>query len=96
MTANTIINATLDHFDLPAAEFIARNRDPRAVKAREVCAYLLRTYTGLSWHQIAAVMQRPGHTSALTMYQRVEARIMDDPELAEVVNQIVKRAGKAT
>ena len=93
MTANTIINATLDHFDLPAAEFIARNRDPRAVKAREVCAYLLRTYTGLSWHQIAAVMQRPGHTSALTMYQRVEARIMDDPELAEVVNQILKRAG---
>ena len=96
MTANTIINATLDHFDLPASEFIARNRDPRAVKARELCAYMLRTYTGLSWHQIAAVMQRPGHTSALTMFQRVEARIMDDPELAEVVNQIVKRAGKAT
>lgn len=96
MTANTIINATLDHFDLPASEFIARNRDPRAVKARELCAYMLRTYTGLSWHQIAAVMQRPGHTSALTMFQRVEARIMDDPELAEVVNQIVKRAGNAT
>lgn len=93
MTANQIINAVLDHFDLPANEFIARNRDPRAVKARELCAYMLRTYTGLSWHQIAAVMQRPGHTSALTMFQRVEARIMDDPELAETVNQIVKRAG---
>ena len=93
MTATNIIQAVLDHFDLPATEFVARNRDPRAVKAREVCAYLLRTYTGLSWHQIAAVMQRPGHTSALTMFQRVEARIMDDPELAELVNQIVKRAG---
>lgn len=96
MTANTIVNATLDHFDLPAAEFIARNRDPRAVKARELCAYMLRTYTGLSWHQIANVMQRPGHTSALTMYQRVEARIMDDPTLRDEVGAIMNRAAKAS
>jgi chromosomal replication initiation ATPase DnaA len=96
MTANTIINAVLDHFDLPASEFIARNRDPRAVKARELCAYMLRTYTGLSWHQISAVMQRPAHTSALTMYQRVEARIMDDQPLRDEVGAILNRAAKAS
>ena len=96
MTATNIIRAVLDYYDLPAAQFIARNRDERCVKARAVAAYLLRQHTGLSWHQIAAIMQRPGHTSALTAYQKIDKRIINDPELEAEVNAILNRAAKAS
>jgi chromosomal replication initiation ATPase DnaA len=96
MTATNIINAVLDYYDIPAQSFIARNRDERCVKARAVAAYLLRQHTGLSWHQISAVMQRPGHTSALTAYQKIDKRIMDEPELAGEVWAILNRAAKAS
>jgi chromosomal replication initiation ATPase DnaA len=96
VTATNIINAVLDHYDIPAQSFIARNRDERCVKARAVAAYLLRQHTGLSWHQISHVMQRPGHTSALTAYQKIDKRIMDEPELEAEVNAILNRAAKAS
>jgi chromosomal replication initiation ATPase DnaA len=96
MTATNIINAILDHYDIPAESFIARNRDARCVKARAVAAYLLRQHTGLSWHQIASIMQRPAHTSALTAYQKIDKRIMDDPALEAEVNLILNRAAKAS
>ena len=96
MTATNIINAVLDHYDIPAQSFIARNRDERCVKARAVAAYLLRQHTGLSWHQIASIMQRPGHTSALTAYQKIDKRIMDEPELEAEVGAILNRAAKAS
>jgi chromosomal replication initiation ATPase DnaA len=96
VNATNIIRAVLDYYDLPAAQFIARNRDERCVKARAVAAYLLRQHTGLSWHQIAAIMQRPGHTSALTAYQKIDKRIMNDPELEAEVNAILNRAARAS
>jgi chromosomal replication initiation ATPase DnaA len=96
MTATNIINAVLDHYDIPAQSFIARNRDERCVKARAVAAYLLRQHTGLSWHQIAAIMQRPAHTSALTAYQKIDKRIINEPELAAEVAAILNRAAKAS
>ena len=96
MTATNIINAVLDHYDIPAQSFIARNRDARCVKARAVAAYLLRQHTGLSWHQISHVMQRPAHTSALTAYQKIDKRIMDDPELEAEVGAILNRAARAS
>ena len=96
MTASNIINAVLDHYDIPAQSFIARNRDARCVKARAVAAYLLRQHTGLSWHQISHVMQRPAHTSALTAYQKIDKRIMDDPELEAEVGAILNRAARAS
>ena len=96
MTATNIINAILDHYDIPAQSFIARNRDERCVKARAVAAYLLRQHTGLSWHQISHIMQRPAHTSALTAYQKIGKRIMDDPALEAEVGAILNRAAKAS
>jgi len=96
VTATNIINAVLDHYDIPAQSFIARNRDERCVKARAVAAYLLRQHTGLSWHQIANIMQRPGHTSALTAYQKMDRRIVDDPALEAEVGAILNRAAKAS
>jgi chromosomal replication initiation ATPase DnaA len=96
VTASNIINAVLDHYDIPAQSFIARNRDARCVKARAVAAYLLRQHTGLSWHQISHVMQRPAHTSALTAYQKIDKRIMDDPELEAEVGAILNRAARAS
>jgi chromosomal replication initiation ATPase DnaA len=96
MTATNIINAVLDFYDIPAQSFIARNRDERCVKARAVAAYLLRQHTGLSWHQISHVMQRPGHTSALTAYQKIDKRIMHEPELEAEVGAILNRAAKAS
>jgi chromosomal replication initiation ATPase DnaA len=96
VTATNIINAVLDHYDIPAASFVARNRDERCVKARAVAAYLLRQHTGLSWHQISHVMQRPGHTSALTAYQKIDKRIINEPELEAEVGAILNRAAKAS
>ena len=96
MTATNIINAVLDYYDIPAQSFIARNRDERCVKARAVAAYLLRQHTGLSWHQIAAIMQRPGHTSALTAYQKIDKRIINEPELEAEVGAILNRAARAS
>jgi chromosomal replication initiation ATPase DnaA len=96
VNATNIIRAVLDYYDLPAAQFIARNRDERCVKARAVAAYLLRQHTGLSWHQISHVMQRPGHTSALTAYQKIDKRIINEPELEAEVGAILNRAAKAS
>ena len=92
MTATNIINAVLDHYDIPAESFIARNRDERCVKARAVAAYLLRQHTGLSWHQIASIMRRPAHTSVLTAYQLMVKRIETDKDLAAEVDGVLYMA----
>lgn len=96
MTSDKIINAVLDHFDMPAEKFITRNRDKRAERARAICAYLLRTYGGLAWKQVAHVMQRPSHSSVVEMYQRIDASMMDDQALRDEVGAILNRAAKAS
>jgi len=41
-------------------------------------------------------MQRPGHTSALTAYQKIDKRIINEPELEAEVGAILNRAAKAS
>ena len=88
MTATDIIEAVLEHYDLPPSKFIGRNRDARSVRAREVCAYMLRAYTGLSWWQIADIMQRPSHASVHAMSARLGRLLETDRDLAGAVEEL--------
>ncbi|MCC6320544.1 MAG: hypothetical protein IT438_03810, partial [Phycisphaerales bacterium] len=74
-TARQCIDAACAGTGITLDELVATRRHPSVTHAREIAAYLCRTYTRLSYPQIAQAMGRPNHSSVITMLQRARARM---------------------
>lgn len=68
-------------------EVLGTTRRPAVVLARSLIVYVARRTTGLSFPEIGRGLGRPGHSTAITAFQRIERQLeagqkLDDPRLA--------------
>lgn len=75
-TPQEIVFACCVTFGIGHDEFAGTGRMPQAVKARTVCAWLMRNrIPGISGPEIARAMGRPNHSSIFHAIKRAEAAI---------------------
>lgn len=75
--APSCIRAAMEVVGVGSAAFNGRGRHHDVVLARELAAKLMRKHTLLSFPEIAVEMNRPNHSSIITMVRRVE-RMWDE------------------
>lgn len=96
-----IVSVCCAQYGLSFTQFASRERSPRIAAARELCVWLCRTRSEMSFPEIARAMGRPNHSSTLTMYQRMEpvaesraAEIAQaEAALDQMISDRVKRVG---
>lgn len=60
---------------IDASDLGGRGRHKRVVMARALITYLARKHTTLSFPEIARALSRPNHSTVITAYQRITARL---------------------
>lgn len=73
-----VIRSVCEFMSVKETEYFGRGRHPKTVFARQVTVELLRRHTTLSYPEIAAAMNRPNHSSAITMHRKYDTRVDED------------------
>lgn len=80
-----VIHSVAQAMMLSPADILCRTRVPYIVKARKVCAVILRDRYGMSFGQIARVLRRSDHTTTRHAYIYGLKLIEADERLAAIV-----------
>jgi chromosomal replication initiator protein len=75
-------------FGISRAELVGSSREATPLRARQVAILLTREASGLSLPQIGRLYGGRDHSTVLNALRRVEARIAEDPKLAERVDRL--------
>jgi chromosomal replication initiator protein len=75
-------------FGISRAELVGSSRAATPLRARQVAIFLTRELTDLSLPQIGRLYGGRDHSTVLNSLHRVEARLGEDPELAERVQEL--------
>ncbi|HEU4706276.1 MAG TPA: chromosomal replication initiator protein DnaA [Solirubrobacterales bacterium] len=75
-------------FGVSRGELVGPSRAATPLRARQVAIFLTRDLTDLSLPQIGRLYGGRDHTTVLNSLRRVEARLGEDPELAEKVREL--------
>ena len=78
----TILKITCDYFEVTLEEVASRRRFPRLVTTRQIAAYVIRKVTGKSFPTIGRFLGLD-HSTMIHARDRVEARIVEDPDFRE-------------
>lgn len=90
-TPAKIVRVTARHFQLKPSDLKSGSRRGDIVRARQCAMYLIRTLTGASHKDVAALFGKADHTSALRAIRKIENALENDPVLrAELVE--IRRA----
>ncbi len=85
------MDATAAHFQLQAAELLARDRRPPIAQARKVAMYLARELTEDSLPEIGRRFGGRDHSTILHAVRSVSADLEHDPQLATAVEKLRER-----
>jgi chromosomal replication initiator protein len=77
-----------ERFGVSRAELVGSSRAATPLRARQVAIFLTRDLTDLSLPQIGRLYGGRDHSTVLNSLRRVEARLDEDPELAEKVREL--------
>jgi len=75
-------------FGISRAELVGSSRAATPLRARQVAIFLTRDLTDLSLPQIGRLYGGRDHTTVINSLRRVEARLDEDPDLAEKVREL--------
>lgn len=76
--AMQVIEAVCSVMGVHGEEYYGRGRHPKVVFSRQVTVELLRRHTSLSYPEIAAAMNRPNHSSSITMHRTYDLLIDEE------------------
>jgi chromosomal replication initiator protein len=82
-----IIDAVLKYRDQLMVQICTRKRTADLVYSRQLCVYLLRNFTTLSWSAIGALFGTFDHTTAIHSYKRIKDLMdVDDLVRTDIAN----------
>jgi len=87
-TADQIIEAVADYFELEPAAFQGRSRCQAIARPRQVAMYLIREETGASLPSIGEMLGNRDHTTVLYGCERIADLIEEDAELRHSVTSL--------
>ena len=84
----SIIECVADYFDITSADIKGSRRTHAISKPRQYAMYLARTHTDHSYPRLGELFGGKDHTTVLSAHDKIEARLEDDGELAEIIRDL--------
>ena len=78
----TILKIVCDHFEVTLEEVVSKRQFPRLVIPRQITAHVIRKVTGKSFPTIGRFLGLD-HSTMIYACDRVEVRIVEDPDFRE-------------
>ncbi len=91
ITAAIILEATSEMFAIPLDRLQSKSRTRDLVHARQVCMYVCRELTDLSYPQIGREFGGRDHTTVIHAYDKITEQIKDRRETYEDVTSLMQR-----
>lgn len=94
ITANEIIKAVADFFEVPQNDLTERSRKQEIVEPRQIAMYLLRDVLKLSYPHIGERLGKRDHTTAIHAYEKISKEATQNPGLNQKILLIKERVYK--
>jgi chromosomal replication initiator protein len=91
ITAESIINATANHYDLGTRELIGPSRKQPLARYRQMAMYLCRELTDLSLPKIGAEFGGRDHTTVIHAVDKVKSLMRSDKQVFDEVTSLTQR-----
>ncbi len=91
ITAAIILDATSEMFAIPLDRLQSKSRTRDLVHARQICMYVCRELTDLSYPQIGKEFGGRDHTTVIHAYDKITEQIKDRRETYEDVTSLIQR-----
>jgi len=69
--------AVVSYFELRPDDLLSESRSPSFVFPRQICMYLIREYTSLSYKDIGAIFRRKDHTTVMHACLKIQAGLQN-------------------
>lgn len=94
ITANEIIKAVADFFEIPQSDITERSRKQEIVEPRQIAMYLLREILKLSYPHIGEKLGKRDHTTVIHAYDKISREINQNPSLNQKIIMIKEKLYK--
>ncbi len=94
ITANDIVKAVADFFEVAPNDMINRSRKQEVVQPRQITMYLLRDILKLSYPHIGERLGKRDHTTAIHACEKITKECSQDPSLNQKILLIKERLYK--
>lgn len=88
LDVETIVERVADYFDITPADIRGSRRTHAISKPRQYAMYLAREHTDHSYPELGDLFGGKDHTTVLSAHDKLEARLDEDDELAELVRNL--------
>ena len=88
-TADTIIEAVANYYNIPAEDLKGKSRTRNTALARQVSMFIIRKLTNLSLSDIGEFYEGRDHTTVLSSIKKIEDLMCSTNELSQVVKDII-------
>jgi chromosomal replication initiator protein len=89
ITPEKIINGVGEYFNMLPAALKTKKRNKGVVLPKQLCMYLIREFTDLSYPEIGLLLGAKHHTTIIHAYNKIKEEISQDKKLMEVVHNIM-------
>ena len=88
-----LLHTVADHYNLSTEELISKRRDRKTALARGVATYLMREGYNCSLTEIGKELGGRNHATILHSYEKLASELSINPNLANQVTEIKRKAG---
>lgn len=88
ISADNIINAVSEYFNLTKDQLIGKKRNKELVEARHICIYLIYDFLSLPLSSIGEIMGKRDHTSIMHARDNIQEKIEKDMRIKTFVSDI--------
>lgn len=90
ITMDDILQIVMEHFHIKLNELQSKKRTQSIVFPRQVCMYLARQLTSLSFAEIGTYFGGRDHTSIMHSISKIEQVIKEDPETDSKIKNLIQ------
>ena len=94
-SADTIIQEVARFYDLDSAQIRGQGQSKELATARNVAIYIVREMTQLPLKQIGQEFGGRHHSTIMSSYERVEKLMKEQPEMSEIIRDIMSAVNSA-
>ena len=88
LKVEAIQNAVARYYQLSILELKSTTRSASIARPRQICMYLIRKYTDLSYQNIGTIFGGKDHTTVLHAFRKIEAELITEMEAREALDSI--------
>lgn len=91
LTADTVLEAVCDYYSLSKDKLLSKRRDMEVVIPRQVVMYLCHELLSMPFKQIATLLGRDDHTTAISGCKKIESLIKSDSSFKSTLEDLKSR-----